>query len=173
MGVRFTGHAVGVADVHRRLPEILRRERLVRGFGHRNVAQLRGGSRSPASAKLASLGFMIFGCGMEMAGITVSKSHRQMVRRQGDGSGHGTRNGHRPRRRFRHLLHLAVAGRHGSRNGRTPGGVLHRAAADRPADLRDLLVHGPQAGQTTGSRQPKAEAAARRSSRSATSANTS
>ena len=27
----------------------------------------------PASAKLASLGFMIFGCGMEMAGITVSK----------------------------------------------------------------------------------------------------
>ena len=28
----------------------------------------------PASAKLASLGFMIFGCGMEMAGITVSKA---------------------------------------------------------------------------------------------------
>ena len=28
----------------------------------------------PASAKLASLGFMIFGCGMEMAGITVSKT---------------------------------------------------------------------------------------------------
>src|SRR5574344_425770 len=28
----------------------------------------------PASAKLASLGFMIFGCGCEMAGITVSKS---------------------------------------------------------------------------------------------------
>jgi MFS family permease len=27
----------------------------------------------PASAKLASLGFMIFGCGVEMAGITVSK----------------------------------------------------------------------------------------------------
>ena len=26
----------------------------------------------PGSAKLASLGFMIFGCGMEMAGITVS-----------------------------------------------------------------------------------------------------
>ncbi|MDD2292623.1 MAG: MFS transporter [Bacteroidales bacterium] len=28
----------------------------------------------PASAKLASLGFMIFGCGCEMAGITVSKA---------------------------------------------------------------------------------------------------
>ena len=28
----------------------------------------------PASAKLASLGFMIFGCGVEMAGITVSKA---------------------------------------------------------------------------------------------------
>lgn len=28
----------------------------------------------PASAKLASFGFMIFGCGVEMAGITVSKS---------------------------------------------------------------------------------------------------
>lgn len=28
----------------------------------------------PASAKMASLGFMIFGCGCEMAGITVSKS---------------------------------------------------------------------------------------------------
>ena len=28
----------------------------------------------PGSAKLASLGFMIFGCGMEMAGITVSKT---------------------------------------------------------------------------------------------------
>jgi MFS family permease len=28
----------------------------------------------PASAKLASLGFMIFGCGTEMAGITVSKA---------------------------------------------------------------------------------------------------
>lgn len=28
----------------------------------------------PASAKLASLGFMIFGCGMEMAGVTVSKA---------------------------------------------------------------------------------------------------
>ncbi len=28
----------------------------------------------PASAKIASLGFMIFGCGCEMAGITVSKS---------------------------------------------------------------------------------------------------
>ncbi len=28
----------------------------------------------PATAKLASLGFMIFGCGVEMAGITVSKS---------------------------------------------------------------------------------------------------
>ena len=27
----------------------------------------------PASAKLASLGFMIFGCGVEMAGVTVSK----------------------------------------------------------------------------------------------------
>ena len=31
-------------------------------------------SSFPASAKLASLGFMIFGCGMEMAGITVSKA---------------------------------------------------------------------------------------------------
>lgn len=30
----------------------------------------------PASAKLASLGFMIFGCGMEMAGITVSKARK-------------------------------------------------------------------------------------------------
>lgn len=28
----------------------------------------------PASAKLASLGFMAFGCGCEMAGITVSKA---------------------------------------------------------------------------------------------------
>jgi hypothetical protein len=28
----------------------------------------------PASAKLASLGFMIFGCGVEMAGVTVSKA---------------------------------------------------------------------------------------------------
>src|SRR5574344_786021 len=28
----------------------------------------------PASAKISSLGFMIFGCGCEMAGITVSKS---------------------------------------------------------------------------------------------------
>ena len=28
----------------------------------------------PGSAKLASLGFMIFGCGCEMAGITVSKA---------------------------------------------------------------------------------------------------
>ena len=28
----------------------------------------------PASAKLACLGFMVFGCGMEMAGITVSKA---------------------------------------------------------------------------------------------------
>ena len=28
----------------------------------------------PGSAKMASLGFMIFGCGMEMAGITVSKA---------------------------------------------------------------------------------------------------
>lgn len=28
----------------------------------------------PASAKLASIGFMIFGCGVEMAGITVSKA---------------------------------------------------------------------------------------------------
>jgi len=31
-------------------------------------------SSFPASAKLASLGFMIFGCGVEMAGITVSKA---------------------------------------------------------------------------------------------------
>lgn len=30
-------------------------------------------SSFPASAKLASLGFMVFGCGVEMAGITVSK----------------------------------------------------------------------------------------------------
>jgi hypothetical protein len=28
----------------------------------------------PATAKLASLGFMIFGCGVEMAGVTVSKA---------------------------------------------------------------------------------------------------
>lgn len=28
----------------------------------------------PASAKMASLGFMIFGCGCEMAGTTVSKA---------------------------------------------------------------------------------------------------
>ena len=28
----------------------------------------------PGSAKLAALGFMIFGCGCEMAGITVSKA---------------------------------------------------------------------------------------------------
>ena len=27
----------------------------------------------PASAKLAAVGFMIFGCGVEMAGITVSR----------------------------------------------------------------------------------------------------
>ena len=27
----------------------------------------------PSSAKMAALGFMIFGCGVEMAGITVSK----------------------------------------------------------------------------------------------------
>ena len=30
----------------------------------------------PASAKVASLGFMIFGCGCEMAGTTVSKARR-------------------------------------------------------------------------------------------------
>jgi len=43
----------------------------IRGFDELGVSPFYRGM--PASAKLASIGFMIFGCGVEMAGITVSR----------------------------------------------------------------------------------------------------
>ena len=74
MGVRFTGMLsaslmfIGACLKYYAVSDL-----------HSRVRAPRRGSGSwwtsfPASAKLASLGFMIFGCGMEMAGITVSKA---------------------------------------------------------------------------------------------------
>ena len=46
----------------------------------------------PASAKFASVGFMIFGCGVEMAGITVSRGIVKWFKGK-EGIGYGFRNG--------------------------------------------------------------------------------
>ncbi len=43
----------------------------------------------PASAKLSAIGFMIFGCGVEIAGITVSRGIVKWFKGTRDGSCHG------------------------------------------------------------------------------------
>ena len=109
----------------------------------------------PASAKLASLGFMIFGCGMEMAGITVSKTIAKWFEGKEMAPRNGAGNGHCPCGCLRRFLHLAVARQHGSRNGRAPGGILYPAAADRTAHLHGIHLHGSQAGQTARAGFPR------------------
>ena len=73
MGVRFTGilstslMVVGAAIKYLAITEWFQGTGLCEWLNSWWVAM-------PGSAKLASLGFMIFGCGCEMAGITVSKA---------------------------------------------------------------------------------------------------
>ena len=73
MGIRFTGllsgslMVIGAVIKYYAISESFRGTGLEAWLGSWWVA-------FPASAKLASLGFMIFGCGCEMAGTTVSKA---------------------------------------------------------------------------------------------------
>lgn len=73
MGIRFTGELsaslmfIGACIKYYAVSEAFAGSALEQWLGSWWVT-------FPASAKLASLGFMIFGCGMEMAGITVSKA---------------------------------------------------------------------------------------------------
>ena len=73
MGVRFTGilstglMVVGAAIKYVGITEWFQATAFCEWLGSWWVAL-------PGSAKMASLGFMIFGCGCEMAGITVSKA---------------------------------------------------------------------------------------------------
>ena len=73
MGIRFTGllsgslMVIGAVIKYYAISESFRGPGLEAWLGSWWVA-------FPASAKLASLGFMIFGCGCEMAGTTVSKA---------------------------------------------------------------------------------------------------
>ena len=80
---------VGFADVHRRLSEILRRERLVRGFGHRNVARFVV-DLVPRLGQTGVAGLYDLRLRHGDGRYHRIKSHSQVVRRQGDGSGHGT-----------------------------------------------------------------------------------
>ena len=73
MGIRFTGNLsaslmlLGAIIKYIGISEWFQTTAFAEWLGSWWVAM-------PASAKLASLGFMIFGCGCEMAGITVSKA---------------------------------------------------------------------------------------------------
>ena len=73
MGIRFTGNLsaslmlLGAIIKYIGISDWFQTTALAEWLGSWWVAM-------PASAKLASLGFMIFGCGCEMAGITVSKA---------------------------------------------------------------------------------------------------
>ena len=109
----------------------------------------------PGSAKLASLGFMIFGCGMEMAGITVSKT----IAKWFEGKEMALAMG----------LEMAIA-RVGVFAVFTISPWLANmapATVVRPVAFCTLLlliglltyvvlyVHGPQAGQTAGTRRQR------------------
>ena len=90
----------------------------------------------PGSAKLAAFGFMIFGCGCEMAGITVSK----VLAKWFEGKEMALAMG----------LEMALArfGVFAIFSGRPHGcdscWILHRAAFHRTYKLHRVHVHGPQ-----------------------------
>ena len=73
MGIRFTIITAGLAMV---LGGAIKYYALTEGFASTGLATWLGGfwPSVPASAKLAFFGFSIFGVGVEMAGITVSKT---------------------------------------------------------------------------------------------------
>lgn len=74
MGIRFTGIASGVIML---IGALIKYYAISDGFHEGQVLYDALNSfipSFPADAKLASLGFAIFGCGLEMAGITVSKA---------------------------------------------------------------------------------------------------
>ncbi len=73
MGIRFTGELSASLMF---IGACIKYYAISDGFTDTALAEWLGSwwVTMPASAKLASLGFMIFGCGCEMAGITVSKA---------------------------------------------------------------------------------------------------
>lgn len=73
MGIRFTIITAGIAMV---VGASIKYYALTEGFAASSLAQSLGSfwTAVPASAKLAFFGFAIFGVGVEMAGITVSKA---------------------------------------------------------------------------------------------------
>lgn len=89
MGVRFTGQLSASLMFIGALSEILRRERLVRGFGHRNVARLVV-DLVPRLGQTGVAGLYDLRLRHGDGRHHRIKSHSQVVRRQGDGSGHGT-----------------------------------------------------------------------------------
>ena len=107
MGVRFTAPSLWWRDAGGRLHQVVRCQRRLHRqrpgdlvhqqpqpysvFEQLGVSPFYEGM--PASAKLAAIGFMLFGCGTEMAGITVLRGYREMVQGPRDGTGHGIRDG--------------------------------------------------------------------------------
>jgi len=73
MGIRFTAILSGIVMV---VGASIKYYAISDAFTGTALANWLGSwwTAFPATAKLASLGFMIFGCGVEMAGITVSKA---------------------------------------------------------------------------------------------------
>lgn len=73
MGVRFTALLAGVVMVTGASIKLYGLSDLFNngGFGYEFLSSF--WPSFPASAKMASIGFAIFGCGVEMAGVTVSK----------------------------------------------------------------------------------------------------
>ena len=82
MGVRFTALLSGSLMVLGALLKVYALSETFRngGVGYETISGLTGGLRNafgwelPPTALLACLGFMIFGCGTEMAGVTVSRA---------------------------------------------------------------------------------------------------
>ncbi len=96
----------------------------------------------PASAKLSAVGFMIFGCGVEMAGITVSRGIVKWFKGR-NGIGHGFGNGTGTPRRCHMYDFLAYVCRTWRRNQCCAlCGIRRRAAYDSPDNVYRLLLHG-------------------------------
>ena len=87
MGVRFTALLSGSLMVLGALLKVYALSETFRngGVGYETISGLTGGLRNafgwelPPTALLACLGFMIFGCGTEMAGVTVSRAMVWMI----------------------------------------------------------------------------------------------
>lgn len=99
----------------------------------------------PGSAKVASLGFMIFGCGCEMAGTTVSKSIAKWFQGKEMALAMGLEMAIARLGVFAVMWLAPMVSNMFDKSIVAPRGLLHGAAGHRSALLQRLRADGPQA----------------------------